>query len=68
MGTPLYALWQQTDEQHSPLVSALITDHQSIPRRFVINDEIILSLTRLVNNGFYFYQLIATSHKRDPVQ
>lgn len=32
IGPPLYTVWQQTGESHSPLVSALVTDHQTIPR------------------------------------
>lgn len=34
IGPPCYALWQQGSEQHSPLVSALVTEHQPFPRRF----------------------------------
>jgi len=32
IGPPIYSLWQQTDEQHSPLVNALVTEHQPVPR------------------------------------
>ncbi|XP_046446336.1 DENN domain-containing protein 4C-like isoform X6 [Daphnia pulex] len=39
LGPPCYALWQQTYEQHSPLVSALVTDNQSFPRSFL--DELL---------------------------
>ncbi|XP_059352777.1 DENN domain-containing protein Crag-like isoform X2 [Daphnia carinata] len=39
LGPPCYALWQQADEQHSPLVSALVTDNQSFQRSFL--DELL---------------------------
>lgn len=39
LGPPCYALWQQADEQHSPLVSALVTDNQAFQRSFL--DELL---------------------------
>jgi len=35
IGPPCYSLWQQTEEQHSSLVSALVTEHQPFTKNFM---------------------------------